>query len=438
MSRPGPRDLLIQDVTAVTLDDPVVRENATIAVRDGRIEAIHDAENAPSGSEFETVIDGRGRLATPGLINTHTHLAMVLMRGYADDLPLMRWLEEEIWPLEAELSADDVYWGSLHACAELIRCGTTCMADMYFHMDRVAQALDESGLRGVLAYGMIAPNGGQKAQDEIAVARDFLKGFHDTADGRVRAAVAPHAPYTCDPTVWEAAVELALEHDTLIHTHLSETRAEVDSARQNWGQTPIGRVADLGALEAPVLAAHCVHLNDADLDLLADHDVQVAHNPTSNLKLASGFAPVQKQLDRGINVAVATDGASSNNNLDLLEEIRLASYCQKAILEDATALPALEALRLGTERGARALKWDGIGTLRSGNSADIVLWDVDRPHWVPNYDPISNLVYAAQSSDVASVIVDGRLVMKDREILTFDESQARAHVHAYQETHRRR
>lgn len=438
MSPSDSRDLLIHGVTAITLDDPVVREDVAIVIRDGRIDAICDADQAPPSSDVETVIDGRGQLATPGLINTHTHLAMVLMRGYADDLPLMRWLEEEIWPLEAELSANDVYWGSLHACAELIRSGTTCMADMYFHMDRVAQALDESGLRGVLAYGMIAPNGGPKAQDEIAVARDFLREFNNTADGRIRAAVAPHAPYTCDPTVWEAAVELALEHDTIIHTHLSETRSEVESAHENWGKTPIGRVADLGVLEAPVLAAHCVHLDESDFDLLAEHDVQVAHNPTSNLKLASGFAPVQRQLDRGINVAIATDGASSNNNLDLLEEIRLATYCQKAILEDATALPALEAFRLGTERGARALKWDGIGTLKRGQAADVVLWDMDRPHWSPNYDPISNLVYSAQSSDVASVIVDGRLIMKDREILTFDEHQARAHVHAYQETHRRR
>jgi len=442
MSASPHQDLLIQGVTAITLGDPVVREDATIVVRDGRIEAVHDAvhdtSEAPPASEFATVIDGRGKLATPGLINAHTHLAMVLMRGYADDLPLMRWLEEEIWPLEAELTADDVYWGSLHACAELIRSGTTCMADMYFHMDQVARAVDESGLRGVLAYGMIAPHGGQKAEDEIALTRDFLSAYHDTADGRVRAAVAPHAPYTCDPTVWERAVELALEHGTLVHTHLAETRAEVESARENWGQTPVERVADLGAFEAPVLAAHCVHLEDADVDILAEHDAHIAHNPTSNLKLASGFAPVQAQLDRGINVAVATDGASSNNNLDLLEEIRLASYCQKAILEDATALPALEALRLGTERGARALKWDGIGTLTSGQTADIVLWDMDRPHWTPNYDPISNLVYSAQSADVATVIVDGRVIMKDREILTFDETEARARVQAYQETHRRR
>ena len=438
MSPSADADLLICDVHAITMDDPPVREDVSIVVRNGRVDAIHDADDAPSSRHFETVIDGRNQLATPGLVNAHTHLAMVLMRGYADDLPLMRWLEEEIWPLEAELTAEDVYWGSLHACAELIRSGTTCMADMYVHMDRVARAVDESGLRGVLAYGMIAPNGGEKAQGEIAVARDFLTDYHNAAHGRVRAAVAPHAPYTCDPTVWEAAVELATEHDTLIHTHLAETRTEVESAQEHWGQTPIERVADLGVLEAPLLAAHCVHLDERDFDLLAEHDVQIAHNPTSNLKLASGFAPVQEQLNRGINVAIATDGASSNNNLDLLEEIRLATYCQKAILEDATALPALEAFRLGTERGARALKWDGIGSLKPGNMADIVLWDTDRPHWTPNYDPVSNLVYSAQSADVATVIVNGRVVMKDRDILTFDEAKADAYVHAYQETHRRR
>jgi len=436
MSPASPNDLLIRDVTAITLGDPPVREGVSIAVRDGQIATI--ADEAPPSSDFEHVIDGRNKLATPGLINTHTHLAMVLMRGYADDLPLMRWLEEEIWPLEAELTEEDVYWGTLHAMAELIRSGTTCLADMYVHMDQVARAVAESGLRGTLAYGMIAPNGSQKAHDELEATRDFLKEHHDTANGRVRAAIAPHAPYTCDPAVWEGAVELADEHDTLIHTHLAETRGEVEAARETWGQTPIERVADLGVLEVPVLAAHCVHLDERDFDLLAEHDVQIAHNPASNLKLASGFAPVQRQLDRGINVAVATDGASSNNNLDLLEEIRLASYCQKAILEDATALPALEAFRLGTERGARALKWDEIGTLQPNTSADIVLWDMDGPHWTPNYDPVSNLVYSAQSSEVGSVIVNGKPIMEDREIMTFDETQARAHVRAYQETHRRR
>ncbi len=436
MSAASPDDLLIREVTAITLGDPPVREGVSIAVRDGQIATI--ADEAPPSSGFERIIDGRNKLATPGLINAHTHLAMVLMRGYADDLPLMRWLEEAIWPLEAELTEADVYWGTLHAMAELIRSGTTCIADMYLHMDQVARAADQSGLRALLAYGMIAPNGGQKARDEIAATRDFLSEHHDTANGRVRAAIAPHAPYTCDPAVWEGAVDLAQAYDTLVHTHLAETRGEVEAAREAWGQTPIERVADLGVLEVPVLAAHCVHLDEGDFDLLAEHDVQVAHNPTSNLKLASGFAPVQQQLDRGINVAVATDGASSNNNLDLLEEIRLASYCQKAILEDATALPALEAFRLGTERGARALKWDEIGTLQPNTPADIVLWDMDRPHWVPNYDPVSNLVYSAHSSDVASVIVNGKPIMEDREIMTFDETQARAHVRAYQEKHRRR
>lgn len=437
MSSSSSADLLIRDVSAITLDDPVVREDVTIAVSNGRIDTIYD-DDAPSSSEFETVIDGQNRLATPGLINAHTHLAMVLMRGYADDLPLMRWLEEEIWPLEAELTDEDVYWGSLHAIAELVRSGTTCTADMYFHMDQVARAVDESGIRGLLAYGMIAPDGGVKAEREIAVAREFMDAFHDTAHGRVRTAVAPHAPYTCDPSVWDAAVELATEHDTLVHTHLAETRSEVDAARENWGQTPVERMKDLGALDVPVLAAHCVHLDEGDFEILSEHDVQVVHNPTSNLKLASGFAPVQRQLDRGINVAIGTDGAASNNNLDLLEEIRLATYCQKAILEDATALPALEAFRLGTERGAHALKWDGIGSLAPGQEADIVLWDMDRPHWTPNYDPVSNLVYSAQASDVATVIVGGRVVMKDRTILTFDEAKASAHVRAYQESHRRR
>jgi len=428
--------ILLKDFTALTLAEPPVREGISIAVEDGLIVQI--TEEPPPETRFDRVISGEGRLVMPGLVNAHTHLAMVLMRGYADDLPLMRWLEEEIWPLEAKLTEEDVYWGSLLGIAEMIRSGTTCFADMYFHMEAVARAVEESGLRALLAYGIIAPEPGEKLKRELEVTREFLERRHNTARGRIRVALGPHAPYTCHPQVWEEAVELAREHQTLIHTHLAETETEVQNALKEWGLTPVGRLKSLGVFEVPVLAVHGVHLTEEDLEILAEGDVRVVHNPTSNLKLASGFAPIWKLLARGIKVAVGTDGAASNNNLDMLEEIRLAALLQKGILKEATALPALEALKLGTRRGAQALGWNEIGTIEVGRRADLVVLRTDQPHWIPNYDPISNLVYSAQAADVETVIIDGRIIMEERKIQTFDEEEAKAHVREFERRHRRR
>jgi 5-methylthioadenosine/S-adenosylhomocysteine deaminase len=432
--------ILLKDFTAITLGEPPVREGVSITIEDGVITHIAEPPDQLPYSEhdFDEVLSGRGKLAMPGLINAHTHLAMVLMRGYADDLPLMRWLQDEIWPLEAKLTPDDIYWGSLLALAEGLRSGTTCFADMYFAMDRVAQTVEESGLRALLSYGIIAPEPGEKLDRELRIAEEFIAGFHSSAEGRIRAAISPHAPYTCHPRVWERAVEIAREHDIIIHTHVSETRKEVEDAQRQWGKTPVAYLESLGVYEVPVLAAHCVHLTDGDLEILLQYDIHPVHNPTSNLKLASGVAPVQKLLEVGVNVALGTDGTASNNDLNMIEEIRLAALLQKGILAEATAIPALEALKLGTVRGACALGWEEIGSIEVGKRADLVVLGIDRPHWVPNYDPISNLVYSAQAADVETVIVDGRIVMKNREILTFDEERAKAHVKRFQDQHSRR
>ncbi len=427
--------ILLRDFTAVTLGDPPVREHVSIAIEDGVITQI--AESPPKG-RFNRVFSGRDQLILPGLINAHTHLAMVLMRGYADDLPLMRWLKEEIWPLEAKLTAEDVYWGSLLGIAEMIRSGTTCFADMYFHMDAVARAVEESGMRALLAYGIIAPEPGERADRELKITQEFIERFHGMAQGRIRAAISPHAPHTCHPSVWERALNLAHEQGVPLHTHLAETKDEVQEALRLWKKTPVEYLESLRVFEVPVLAAHCVHLTERDVQILADHDVRVVHNPTSNLKLASGFAPIQKLLDRGITVAIGTDGASSNNNLDIIEELRLAAFLQKGILGEATALPALEALRLGTEFGARALGWEELGAIEVGRRADLVVLEMDRPHWLPKYDLVSNLVYSAQAADVKTVMVDGRIVMEDRVIQTFDEEEAKAHVRRFQERYQRR
>ena len=427
--------ILLKDFTAITLSDPPVCEEVSIAIEDGVVtHIIESPEQLPyPEQEFDTVISGEDKLVIPGFINAHTHLAMTLLRGYADDLPLMTWLEEKIWPLEAKLTPDDIYWGSMLGLAEMIRSGTTCFADMYFAMDRVAQAVEESGLRALLSYGIIAPEPGDKLNRELKIAQEFVERFHNSANGRIRAAVSPHAPYTCHPQVWEKAVELAREHGLIVHTHISETRTEVEEAQKRWGKTPVEYLESLGVFEVPVLAAHCVHLTERDIEILKQRDVRPVHNPTSNLKLASGVAPVWRLLREGICVALGTDGAASNNDLDMIEEIRLAALLQKGILGEATALPALEALKLGTVYGAQALGWEEIGTIEVGKRADLVILDIEGPHWTPTYDPVSNLVYSAKGTDVVTVIVDGQIIMKDREILTFDEEKVKAQARAFAE-----
>ncbi len=429
--------ILLKDFTAITLEDPPVRAGVSIAVEDGLIARIAGSldELPYPEREFDTVIPGKDKLVLPGFVNAHTHLAMTLLRGYADDLPLMEWLREKIWPLEAKLTPDDIYWGSVLGLCEMIRSGTTCFADMYFAMDRVARAVEESGLRALLSYGIIAPEPGEKLDRELKIAQEFIERFHNSANGRVRAAVSPHAPYTCHLRVWERAVELAHEHHILVHTHISETRTEVEEAQKRWGKTPVQYLRDLGVFEVPVLAAHCVHLTDEDIATLKAHEVYPVHNPTSNLKLASGVAPVWRLLQEGMVVALGTDGTASNNDLDMIEEIRLAALLQKGILQEATALPALEALKLGTAYGARALGWADMGTISVGKRADLVILETTGPHWVPDYDPVSQVVYAAKAADVTTVIVDGRIVMRDKEILTLDEERAKAEVKAFQRRH---
>ena len=428
--------ILIKDIDAITLSEPLVLRDVNVVIADGMITEI--SQNQPNtADEFDVIVDGHNKLLTPGFVNAHTHLAMVLLRGYADDLPLQRWLEEEIWPLEAKLTSDDIYWGSLHGIAEMIRGGTTSFADMYFQMERVTQAVDESGMRALLGEALFAFEPGEATEQMFANTEAHIDRISALDNPRIKPALSPHAPYTVYGEAWERVIDLSEQHQIPIHTHLNESQGEIENAQQDWGMSPIERLYELNVFNQPVLAAHCVHLSDRDFEILAECNAHVLHNPTSNLKLASGIAPIQKLLDHGVNVAIGTDGASSNNNLDMLEEIRLAALLQKGILGDATAFPAISALRSGTERGHRALGWGDIGKIEIGQRADLLLLDIDRPYWVPDYDPVSNLVYAAQAADVESVIIDGRFVMKNREIVTFDEEKSRAVVKQFQEKHRR-
>jgi len=398
-------------------------EDEVLPQADVVIEGRRYAAVVPGGGvegEFDRIVDGEGCLFIPGFVNAHTHLAMTLFRGLAPDLPLERWLIETIWPRERKLTAKDVYWFSLLGLAEMIRSGTTALVDMYFFMDEVAQAVEESGARSLLAYGIIAPTQNRIAP-EIKKAEAFVREWDGTAEGRIRAAFAPHAPYTCPTEVWRRVTALARELKVPIHTHLAETAEEVERIRAETGKSPAEWLEDMGVFSVPVIAAHCVHVSEKDIEILAAHGATAVHCPTSNLKLACGIAPVQEMLTGGVNVALGTDGAGSAGDLNMIEEVRLAALVAKHQTHDPAALPAAEALRCATSRGATALGLGKeLGTIEPGRRADGALISMMGPHLCPGHNPRADLMYAAQGSDVVAVFVDGRPLLLGGELQTLD------------------
>jgi 5-methylthioadenosine/S-adenosylhomocysteine deaminase len=412
--------ILISGVTVVPVTGPadVIRDGA-VAVDGGEIVYVGPSAQAPGGFEADRVIGGPEMVALPGLVNAHTHAAMTLFRSYADDLPLMRWLQDAIWPLEAKLKAEDVYWGTLLACSEMLLGGTTTFADMYFFMDRVAEAAAESGIRASLSRGLIgvAP-GADKALKE---SRRFVRDWHGKANGRITCMLGPHAPYTCPPEYLKKVIKLAEELGVGVHIHLAETRQEIEEIQKRYGCSPVALVARTGLLDLPVLAAHCVHLSAEDIAVLAEKKTGVAHNPESNMKLASGIAPVVQLLEAGVTVGLGTDGAASNNNLDMFEEMRTAALLQKVANDNPEALPAYAVLEMATIGGARALGLgDKIGTLEAGKRADIILLNLRQPHLWPPHDAVAHVVYAARAGDVDTVIVDGEVVVENGKLLRVD------------------
>jgi len=401
-------------------------EKGEIAVQDGRIIHIGPVGTMAEGWQADQIIDASGQLAMPGLINCHTHAAMTLLRSYADDLPLMEWLSEKIWPIEDNLTGEDIYWGTLLSIIEMIKSGTTTFLDMYFFMDQVAKAVVESGIRAVLSRGMIGLN--PNAETALSESRDLVRQFDGKANGRLAVILGPHAPYTCPPEYLQKVIALADQLGVGIHIHVAETKAEIEGIAKDYGKTPTRHLADLGLFDGRrVIAAHCVHMTREDLEIFRDKKVGVAHNPESNMKLASGIAPVPKMLEMGITVGLGTDGASSNNNLDLLQEMRSAALLHKVNSGDPTVLPAYQALEMATVNGAGVLGLEKeIGVLQEGYKADLILIDLEQPHLYPRHDVVANVVYAAQAADVRTVIIDGQVVMQDRKLLTLDESKVLA------------
>ncbi len=380
--------------------------------------------------EADVIIDGRGRACIPGLVNAHTHAAMVLLRSYADDMKLQAWLETKIWPMEAKLTRDDIYWGTKLACLEMIRSGTTTFNDMYFFMEEAAQAVVDMGLRAVLSYGIIDRFDQATAETELKVTRELLRYIRDLRNPRIQAAVGPHSTSTVSEGTLAAAQNLALEEGLKVHIHLAETEQEVKDSQERYGRGPVRALDEMGFLGDWLVAAHCVWLSERDAQVLGRRGVSAIHNPTSNMKLAVGKAfPYHALHSTGVTMGLGTDGAASNNNLDLFEEIKLACLLQKFATGEPTALPAQEAWQMATAGGADALGLPA-GRVEEGRLADLILVDLTHPQLVPRHDLTSLLAYAANGSIVDTVICDGRILMRDRhvegEAEILEEAQARA------------
>ena len=369
----------------------------------------------------KNIIDGQGKFATAGFVNTHTHASMTLLRSYSDDKALMDWLNKDIWPIEDKMNNRDIYWGAALAAVEMIKGGTTSFMDMYGpNMEEVAKVVEESGMRGVLCRGIIGIfNGDEKLQTNI----ELFKNFHGAANGRITVMFGPHAIYTCPPDFLKKIADTAKSLGAEIHMHMNETLDEINECVKKYGKRPFEVVEETGLLDLGFLAAHCVHLSDNEIEIMRKKNVRVAHNPGSNMKLASGISPVNKMLEKNLIVGIGTDGASSNNNLDMLEEIRLAALLAKIDTMSPLAIPADVALKMGTEDGAKAVGFKNIGKIEVGYKADITLWNMSGVEWQPNYNPISLLVYSANSSSADTVIVDGKILMQNRELKTLDEEK---------------
>ncbi len=429
MSIPRSADLLISNGIVLTMDAAGTRiDGGAVAVTGERILALGPAADFAGWSAGRR-IDAGGGIIMPGLINAHTHAAMTCFRGLADDLPLMSWLDDHIFPAEAQLDEETVYHGALLACAEMIRSGTTCFCDMYLFEDAVARAASAAGMRAVVGevlYDFPSPNYGPIENGFAYVERMIAAWRHDPL---ITVAVEPHSPYLCAAGLLRRAAALAREHGLPLVTHLSETRSEVERLRKAHGRTPVAWLAELGVLGPNLLACHCVVLNAEDIALLKRYDVKVVHNPESNMKLASGIAPVPDLLRTGVCVSIGTDGCASNNNLDLFLEMDTAAKLHKVSRLDPTVLNAATVLKMGTIAGARALGLEELtGSLEAGKAADLIVVDTASPHLTPMYNPVSHLVYAVRGSDVDTVVINGRVVMENGRLLSLDEHRVMADV----------
>ncbi len=414
---------IITHATVITVNDQNdVIDDGAVAFEGDKITYVGPTPEDLSG--YDEIVDGRRKYVLPGLINTHGHTSMSLLRGYADDLPLQQWLEEKMWPLEAQFTAEHNKWGTYLSLVEMIRTGTTCFVDMYDHMGTIAQAVEASGMRARLCRGVIGLCSEEERKQKLEDAVSFAREWHNQADGRITTMMSPHAPYTCPPEYITQIVEKAVELDLPIHIHMSESRWEVEQNVKDYGVRPVAHLENLGVFYRPTLVAHAVHLTDEEIDILAKYKVNVSHNVVSNLKLASGVARVPAMLAKGIRVSLGTDSSASNNNLNLFEELKLAAILHKGVNYDPVAVPADVALRMATRYGADGVfQPDTLGSLEVGKQADLIMLDAAQAHFHPAHNPISHVVYAANGRDVTDTVVAGTFLMRNRELLTIDEER---------------
>jgi 5-methylthioadenosine/S-adenosylhomocysteine deaminase len=429
-------DMIVLGGTILTMEegsDPIT--SGAIAIADGKIAAVGPAEEllelAPTGE----VLTATSCIVMPGLVNTHSHLAMTLLRGLADDLPLKEWLENHIWPAEkTHMSRDAVRVGTRLAAAEQLLGGVTTTTDMYFFGDEVCSVLAEAGMRGVVAESLIdfATPRCETPEEMMIKQRELIEEYQDHP--LITPSIAAHSPYTVSAPNLVKEAELADEFGVPYQIHLSETRWEVEKLLDEKGASPVAYLADLGVLSERVVAAHCVHVSPEDIELLAEFEVGVSHNPASNLKLASGVSPVPVMVERGVKLGLGTDGAASNNTLDLMRDMQLTALLHKATSGDPTALPARKMIELATVDGARVLGLDDrIGTLTEGRDADLICIDTDRAHATPLFDPYSHLVFAARAADVRHVVIRGKVVVRKGGLETIDLETVLAEARALAE-----
>ncbi|UCC27999.1 MAG: amidohydrolase [Candidatus Bathyarchaeota archaeon] len=404
-----------------------------IAITDGKISHIGKATKALSVQAKRT-LNGQGKVALPGLVNCHTHVAMTLFRGIAEDRPFDEWWEKTIWPLEQKLERSHIYNGALLGCLEMIKSGTTCFSDMYFHEDAIAEAVQKSGLRAVLASGIIEAGNRDQGRRMLDEAVTIAQRFQGSANGRINIRLGPHTVYTCSPELLKEVRKAASKLKIGLHIHLAESMSMKEAVKANFGLTETELLEEIDFLDSDVLVAHCIHLSKEDRQTLKKHDVKVAYNPVANMKLASGVPKIWDLSKQGVTVGIGTDGAACNNSFDMFESMKFAALLQKTLFRDPAVLPAEKVLRMATIEGAKALGIEStVGSLEVDKKADLILVDFEKPHLTPTHDFYANLVYSAHGSDVDTVIVDGEILMENRKVKSLDEPQVmkRAQENAY-------
>lgn len=425
--------ILIKDCDIVTLDlHGTLLRNTNIAIEGKTITAVG---GVPPDFKPEEVIDGHNHVALPGFFNGHSHASMTFERGWAEDLSFPRWLNEKIWMAESALTSDDVYWGAALAACEMIRTGCVAFNDHYFYMDRVAEVVEQSGMKANLAWCVFGIGDDKEVGATLEGTLHFVERWQGRADGRLKLSLGPHSPYVCPPDFLRRVAALADERGLPVHLHVAESQQQVENSIRTYGKTPVAHLRSLGLFDRPggCVAAHCLVVGDGDLDLLARHHVSVAHTPITYMKLAMGVNNLSRFLKRGINVAIGTDGPGSNSDLDMPAQIRQTAILQKHEWRDPEAIPGDTALRMATQNGAQAMGFRDSGVIAPGRPADITLFDFDQPHLYPRHNLVANLVHSAKGSDVSHVIIDGRLVYRSGELLTLDQEKilCEAERHAF-------